>query len=66
MEEIMAPEIDATPHSDSDDYDTDGADCPSLPRRSAIKCNDKLAAALPKIVNLRGTDFEGARKLAFE
>ena len=52
--------------SGSEGYDTDGADCPALPTLSTIKCNANLAAALGGVVNLRKTDFEKTRRLAFE
>jgi hypothetical protein len=64
-EDYQAWEVSSAEESGDEGYETDGAPCPALPKRSAIKCNTNLQAALPKVVNLRGSDFEGVRRLAF-
>ena len=64
-EDYQAWEVSSAEESGDEGYETDGAPCPALPKRSAIKCNATLQAALPQVVNLRGTDFESVRKLAF-
>ena len=47
------------------DIDTDGDDTEVVEARSAIKCNARLADALPGIVDFKGTEFGAARELLF-
>ena len=60
-------EVIATDDESASDDDDDDTVCVTLPKRDLrIGCNETLMQALPGVVDLRGSDFECARKLAFK